>query len=481
MPAGKKEQSNAMLYTLLVFVAFFIVATTFAIIYYLDSEEQKSIAFNAQQKLEEMAKDTEWRKRAALVGTKKERESYFGKMVDYFDQSVSLVVGGAPEDTSAEEKIASVKRKVKQSLDLLAQEPFDIQTIDPNIAGLLNVVEKLKAMVGNLIAENTNLKEQLTDLQTRFSEAHTATQQKEEKLLAEKDEFERKINEIQTSYDALKKLLEQTSEERVQTTMAQLEEQKAKYMEELQEKLQLQAKLIMTEDKMKLALQQLRNIQPQPDKEVPAYNPDGKIILIDDQTQMVHINLGSDDGVYRGLTFSVYNKSMPIPQDGKGKAEIEAFNVGKNIAAARITVSKKTNPIIEGDVVANLIWDRDKINSFVVAGNFDVDGNGNIELDGVERIKQLILKSGGKIADTVSIDTDYLVLGRPPQIPPKPTFEQLENYPMAMQRYKDSVKELTHYKEMVSLSRSLMVPVFNYERFLYFIGYKSQSSQPGAF
>ena len=75
-------------------------------------------------------------------------------------------------------------------------------------------------------------------------------------------------------------------------------------------------------EKMELTQQKLRALVPAPDSDVPAYQPDGKVISIDSQTQIVHLNLGSNDRVYRGLTFSIYDKNMPIPKDGKGKAEM---------------------------------------------------------------------------------------------------------------------------------------------------------------
>ena len=41
MPARRRKQSNAMLYTLITFVGLFIVATTIAVIYYVKAEEYK--------------------------------------------------------------------------------------------------------------------------------------------------------------------------------------------------------------------------------------------------------------------------------------------------------------------------------------------------------------------------------------------------------------------------------------------------------
>ena len=238
----------------------------------------------------------------------------------------------------------------------------------------------------------------------------------------------------------------------------------------------------MTTERMQLALKKLREIKPQPDIEVAAFNPDGEIVLIDDQTRIVHLNIGSDDGVYQGLTFSVYEKNMPIPKNGKGKAEVEVFDVGKSISAARITTSpNRKKPIVLGDIIANLIWDSSKANLFVVAGEFDLDSDGDIDFGAVDKIKELVEKWGSKVADSVSIETDFLVLGIPPRVPPKPTFEDLEIYPMAMEKYNAALQKLSHYNEVRSRAEVLSIPVFNAERFLYLVGYKTRATKAGAF
>jgi hypothetical protein len=50
-----------------------------------------------------------------------------------------------------------------------------------------------------------------------------------------------------------------------------------------------------------------------------------------------------------------------------------------------------------------------------------------------------------------------------------------------MEKYEASLKKLAAYKETQKQAQALNIPILNYERFLYLIGYKSQSAQPGAF
>jgi hypothetical protein len=606
MPAGKRQQSNAMLYTVITFVGFFIVSTVLAVVFYLQAEKHRTKALTLQSQMEELADSAEMRKIGAIVGAKQPRKSRLGTMVDYLDGMVSLIIGGLPEDTSAEVKVDTTSRKVKDTLELLAQQhlaaetvapkaptnelvellvnqqfaaatesfdetmknelppekleeiwkstidqmgPFkqqigirtekqldydvvlitcefekgclDIKVVyndkkqvaglffvptppevlesyrqtpelvtrkqpyieidDPNTIGLVRVIEKLKTKLDNTTNTELALHEQLERLKNRFDDAMAAGFEKEQTLLAEKEKYQQQVNEIKQDYNDLKTMLQQTSDQQVQTLMAHLDEEKDARKKLNQQLLKTEAELKITEERMKRAQEKLHALVPPPDSEIAAYKPDGKIILIDDSTKVVHLNIGSDNHVYRGLTFSVYEKNTPIPKDGRGKAEIEVFNVGKNISAARITRSDVKKPIIVDDIVANLIWDSSKTNVFVVAGEFDLDADGNIDYDAADKIKALIQKWGGKVADKISIDTDFLVLGTTPTVLRKPTFEQMEIDPMAMQKYEDSLQRLDSYQQVQTQAHALSIPVFNLERFLYFIGYKTLSASPGAF
>ena len=479
MSPAKRQQSDAMLYTLILFVGLFIAATTVAVIYYVKFEDQRTITEKAQRDLQEIATSSELQRIGTIVGAKT-RKSRLATMVDYLDEVVYLIIGGLPEDTSAEVKVNTANRSFKDTLTL-AQAHINPASIDPNTTGLVQIVQKLKTELDNTIKALQATEEQLTDVRNDFNDAMVETYNKERAWLTEKDDYRREIDSIKKDYNDLEVLLEQTSEERVQALMAQLSEARANYEQEHQEKLQIQAQLEMTQDKMKRQEDELRKIVPLPDSEVVAHKSDGKIILVDNQAKVVHLNIGRDDRVYPGLTFAVYDKNMPIPKDGKGKAEIEVFSVEKNISAARIIKSEIKRPIILDDIVANLIWDSDKTNVFAIEGEFDLNNDGNIENDAFDKIKTLIEKWGGGVADTISIETDFLVLGSPPSILIRPTITELEMDPMATERYEASRQKFTEYQEIQNKAQALLIPVFNLERFLFFIGYKTQSGTAGAF
>lgn len=202
---------------------------------------------------------------------------------------------------------------------------------------------------------------------------------------------------------------------------------------------------------------------------------------IENQAKIVYLDIGSDDRVYPGLTFSVYDKSAPIPEDGKGKAEIEVFEVTAGLSAAKITESSIKNPIVPNDIVANLIWDSETSNRFVVSGEFDFDGNGTIDADGKDKIGRLIRNWGGRIVDEVTIETDFVVLGTRPTALARPTSEEIELDPRVEDKYEASLQRGANYDEIFERAGTLSVPVVNHQRFLHLIGYHALASKSSPF
>jgi len=480
MPARRRKQSNAMLYTLITFVGLFIATTTVAVIYYVKAEEYKTTRDDLQRQMDDFATDRERNNVGSIVGTKLPgKATWLATMVHYFDQTVSLVAGGVAEPTSAENKANNSSIAVSKAIKLA--EEYNITITDPNTTGLVQIVQKLKAELDNTISAKLETQKQLDDKMKEFDDARKANLEKEQTLLAEKEKLMKQVADIEQKYNQNKALLEQTTSEQVKTLRDQLQ-QASDEMKALNDRLlRNQEELKVAQDDLKSEKEKLSKIEPGPNSEVLAQQPDGKIILIDDQAQVVHLNIGIDDHVYQGLTMTVYDRGTSIPEDGKGKAEVEVFDVAKTYSAARIIQSELTKPILQGDLVANLIWDTDRTNVFVIAGDFDLDNDGVLDYNGADKVKMLIEKWGGRVDDTITIDTDFVVLGKLPQVLQKPTLDQLDVDPRAMDVYNASLQRLQRYNGIRDQAQSLWIPVLTYDRFLYFIGYKSHIGQAGAF
>jgi hypothetical protein len=481
MPIGKKSAGDSTLYALIAFVALFIIAATAGVIYYLKFEEQRGLADTAQKRLGEFASPAEVQKVGALVGAEQSGKSRLKVTLDYLDRAIGLIAPGAAGDTSAEVKVNEATTKVKEMVAAVAQQNPELNDVDANTT-LLQVTEKLTAALQSTKTAETATRGQLEELQNRFDDAMKASMEKEQALLAEKEKFQQQFEKVRTGYDELKTLLEKKTDEQVKDLYGKLDQERAGREETNKQLLKSQAELQTAQDRIqKILKESVWPVQPPPNTEVKAFEPDGKVILVDDQAKTVQINLGSNDHIYRGLTFAVYERGQPIPKDGKGKAEIEVYNVGDSFSGARIIRSDKKNPVVVDDIIANLIWSSTKANTFVIAGDFDLNGDGVPDDDAVAKIRGLVEKWGGKVADSVTMNTDYVILGMPPAVPQKPTMQETEKYPNAMEKYERSLERQTGYKQIQSQAQALSIPILNADRFLYFIGYKTQAGNPGAF
>jgi hypothetical protein len=479
MPPRKRQQSNAMLYTLVAFVGLFIAAATAAIIYYVKAEDYKTKEEALTGKIRDIATSTEQTSFGAIVGTRESTKSWVGTMAQDFDAAIKLVTGTAPLNTHIQGKLTAATEKVKETL-ILVQNSINLTNADPN-TGLTTVIADLKAVLDNAITEGQTYKAQLEQKERSYDNAMAAALEKEEFLQAEKDILQQEVNANTEDYNKLRAMLEQTTDQRVKDALANLDQERANREQINQELLKTQAQLVLTEGKMKRAQDQVAIIKPPPDSNAPAMVADGKIIIADINSKIVHINIGSKHHVYRGLTFVVYDKNAPFPKDGMGKAEIEIFDVQETTSAARIINPNIRRPILRDDSIANLIWDSQKENVFVVAGEFDLDGKGGQDDDAISKITALIRKWGGRVDNEISVETNFLVLGKTPQVLRKPTFEQIEIDPQAMEKFEASQKRRDNYNTIQAQAQNLWIPVFTYDRFLYFTGYKQQSANAGAF
>jgi len=479
MPVGKPSQGNMMLYTVLTFVGFFLVAAVCAVFFYVKAEDYRAQRDDMAGQLGKLASDREVRELSKTVGKPLAAKTILGTMMTYLDEMVSAVTGELAENATASVRVNGAKIRINETMVLLGEDASG--TYGPDGFDLLQTITVLKSELEAARSAARNMEELLNETHKNIDVAQENWRLEEQWLIEEKNRFQANADEIQAKYDELKALMQQSADDQIQIYMDKVKNAEDKLKQKNIELLKTQAQLTQTDEALQGALSRLEEIKPRPDAEVEAYQPDARIVDIDRQTNVVYLDVGSSDHVYRGLTFSVYDKNVPIPEDGKGKAEIEVFHVSDTVSAARINTSSKKNPIVHEDIVANLIWDSKTSNVFVVAGQFDFDRDGRIDRDGKEKVEQLIERWGGRLATEVTINTDFVVLGVPGRSLQKPTRQQVELDPMVEQRYQASVASVQEYDDILSRANTLRIPIFNQSKFIYLIGYESLASKSSPF
>ena len=117
MAARQGSQSNAMLYSLVTFVALFIIAVVCAVIFYVKSEEYRTNNENNLAKLDEVANRSEQMRLTQIVGKPERNQSYLSTMDSLLDSLYEMMLGKVvPEDTPATVKFNEITMAAKTTL-----------------------------------------------------------------------------------------------------------------------------------------------------------------------------------------------------------------------------------------------------------------------------------------------------------------------------------------------------------------------------
>ncbi len=205
----------------------------------------------------------------------------------------------------------------------------------------------------------------------------------------------------------------------------------------------------------------------------------GKVLKVSPNGDLVYINLGRADHVSVGLSFAVYSAQAGI-SSGKhagGKGSIVITKVGEYASVARITHVAFNQAIYPGDLIANPVYSRDlhRHYTFVVYGDFDVNGNGVPSAAGRRQIVRMIEAWGGRVVNHLTSQTDFVVLGSPPSTTVAPATPSADNSAMA----KMQSESLARYNSLQTRAQSLSIPVLDANRFLAMVGYYVHPLEPG--
>ena len=345
----------------------FVIATTAAVIYYVKAEDFRTRATERQDELNKLASQEEIRTIGTIVGTRLPGQSNLGTVIEQLDQVVRLVKGAPVRVTSAEIKVAEARQAIQPLLekarayvtlsipapaaaDPNAAKKTDSATpADPNAVAMPDVA--LAALIDSLLAkleqnkqEKAATDQELATLRQRFTDAVKDMNDTKQQLTAKVAGYEGQVSAIKADYAKLSAQLDQASKEQLGTIRGDLAKAQASAKQFNDDLLKAQAQLNVTEGRLQGALTQVSEIKPAPDKEAPAFKADGSVFLVDQAAGVVHINLGSDDHVYQGLTFSVYDRTAGIPRDGKPKAQVEVFSIDPKVSGRPGAVLRPQEP-----------------------------------------------------------------------------------------------------------------------------------------
>jgi len=203
---------------------------------------------------------------------------------------------------------------------------------------------------------------------------------------------------------------------------------------------------------------------------------DGIVVGLNTVANEVYISRGSADNMVLGMTFEVYGSGVSIRpnSDGEypsGKATVEVIRIDSNSSVARILRETRGNPIIEGDRIVNPVYDPNKVYRFVVFGNFDTNSDFVFTPQERSELVALVEEWGGQVDADISGETDFVVLGQRPSLPPAP---KIDDPIELVQRYRRLAQEQRKYDELFETATATGIPVLNQNRFLTLTGLRAR-------
>lgn len=225
-------------------------------------------------------------------------------------------------------------------------------------------------------------------------------------------------------------------------------------------------------------LRKLAVYRPQNLDESSIRRAGGEIVQVS-KDGVVYINRGVGDRIYMGMTFEIYDRKEGIPRMANedqlpvGKGSLEVIRVGQGSSECRIIKMQPDQQPMVGDIIANLVYDPNVKWTFMVYGDFDIDGDGRATAAEFDTIKRLITTLG-IVTDKLNVDTDFLVMGQEPRLP-QYTKDDIEKSPMIAYEMKKAEEALKKYDDIKRKALELHIPILNQNRFLYLVGYFDQA------
>jgi hypothetical protein len=196
---------------------------------------------------------------------------------------------------------------------------------------------------------------------------------------------------------------------------------------------------------------------------------DGRIMRAIPGSDVVYINLGSDDKIKPGMGFEVFSRTHEPREGLRGKASIEVTTVMPSTAECRVTRVTPGEPIVEEDVCVNIAYERGRLPKFVVRGEFDLNYDGIVDFDGIERVTAIINQWGGQVVPELDETIDFVVIGARPQAPEIASGERVSAVVEALAEDKRLARQ--RFGDLVGRATAMYIPVITQNQFLFLTGY----------
>lgn len=388
---------------------------------------------------------------AMLADAKRSNMSLVGYLADSFQKSMTLVTGDRRTTLARlQEQAGQIEGASSAPLLQVLRER------DSRLTTLQSQYTKANADLQAALADLQNEQARVQGIETRYQELLNGLNSDVARNTEMVTQFREGSDRLRTTMDDRIAEVEQQARQREEELSAQVTD--------LQEQLAVSRGMIASL-RGERSGQMLR-----PDDEAALV--DGSVVSINPAERQVVLGIGRRDNVVLGMTFSVYGSASQIRPDAdgeypQGKAALEVISIDESTSTARVLAETRGNPVVPGDVIANPIYDPNKVYTFVVFGAFDADRDGVTTPRERTDLVATIESWGGRVVDELTGDVDFLVLGSRPALPPRPdTTAPVE----VMLRWIQLDQGVRRYDELFRQSGATGIPVLNENRLYTLLG-----------
>ncbi len=202
--------------------------------------------------------------------------------------------------------------------------------------------------------------------------------------------------------------------------------------------------------------------------------PDANIVTVTDNGTKAHLNIGRNQKLTLGTTFSVFSPDQLLKLEDDAelepKAILEVFHLLDNSATARVVQRQRGRRVEVGDAAVNIVFDPNRTYQFFVSGDFDIGDTGTPKPGDLDRVKSRIRQWDSQVAEDIDYDVDFLVLGKRPKLPRELTGSERSD-PIRIQEYNAALRKFNTHTDLLNQAQVFNIPVLNQNRFLRLTGY----------
>ncbi|MCC5831068.1 MAG: hypothetical protein JJU36_16620 [Phycisphaeraceae bacterium] len=447
----------------------FVTSTTLAIVFYVNIEDARSNEQAAQAELARAISETD--RQHSDIRALWDRTRSDNTLTTQLRQEVrnlrTLIVGDDAMSHARIEEMLPEEMTFRRATDgvetHLAADGrsiiADFRSVVGQMGTMAQRVEEREGRVTSLTRELEEANRRIDATQTEHASAVRA--------------IEQRLEEARQGYDRDREAWNQTRT-RTQNELAQMRRTFQEFRAQIEQSdrapdvSRLREELARAEHRIRELENQLESRRQAP-AVATATRPDGRVVSVLREGDLVLVDMGRDDRVPLGLTFEIFEAALgDIPAGGDSKGAVEIIELRDRTSVARVVRTTPGERIGTGDLLMNQVFDRDRTYRFFVHGNFDLDNRGEATVADRRRLEALIENAGGRVATALDHQVDFVILGPRPD---RPEPLEIGAREVDRQAFNVALERFEEFERIETRAMERNIPVLSQNRFLGMMGY----------